>query len=77
MQASLAKKKRPHTYFTLHPKTLKPKTLNPEPIYPKPHFRLQVHKEFVAVLGAAHLPYLELIHQLIICEEQWAGQAHK
>ncbi len=38
---------------------------------------LQVSREFLAVLGAEKLPYLQLVHQLIVCEEQWEGEAHK
>lgn len=40
-------------------------------------FAPQVSKEFLEVLGAEKLPYLELVHQLIVCEEQWEGGAHK
>lgn len=29
----------------------------------------QVSQEFLAVLGPERLPYLQLIHQLIVCEE--------
>eukprot|EP00955_Chlamydomonas_euryale_P077040 362846-Chlamydomonas_euryale.AAC.3 len=31
----------------------------------------QVSLEFVRVLGEERLPYLALVHQLIVCEEQW------
>ena len=30
----------------------------------------EVSREFLAVLGPENLPYLQLIHQLIVCEEQ-------
>ena len=29
----------------------------------------QVSREFLSVLGAERLPYLQLVHQLIVCEE--------
>ncbi|KAG1679536.1 hypothetical protein FOA52_011138 [Chlamydomonas sp. UWO 241] len=31
----------------------------------------EVSREFLSLLGAERLPYLALIHQLIVCEEQW------
>uniref|UniRef100_A0A7R9V482 Uncharacterized protein n=1 Tax=Chlamydomonas euryale TaxID=1486919 RepID=A0A7R9V482_9CHLO len=37
----------------------------------------KVSKEFLEVLGAEKLPYLALVHQLIVCEEQWEGEAHR
>ncbi|KAG1653257.1 hypothetical protein FOA52_009202 [Chlamydomonas sp. UWO 241] len=37
----------------------------------------EVSKEFLGVLGADKLPYLQLVHQLIVCEEQWEGESHK
>jgi hypothetical protein len=37
----------------------------------------EVSTEFLGVLGADKLPYLQLVHQLIVCEEQWEGESHK
>jgi len=32
----------------------------------------EVSREFLNVLGQDKLAYLGLVHQLIVCEEQWA-----
>ena len=38
---------------------------------------VQVSREFLNVLGQEKLAYLGLVHQLIVCEEQWAQEAHR
>jgi hypothetical protein len=37
----------------------------------------QVSREFLEALGQANLPYIQLVHQLIVCEEEWATEAHR
>lgn len=36
---------------------------------------MQVSQEFLAALGAERLPYLQLVHQLIVCEENMHMEA--